>query len=68
MHSRTNRINMKLNRSDAHCFNIPIECIRKTRSMNVNKGTRCVSQEVYKIIKSNTGRKIFTSHHTGLWG
>ncbi len=39
---------------------IPVECIRKMRSLNVNNRSCHVSKEVYKILKSYNGRKIFT--------
>ena len=45
----------KVNYSD-----IPIECIRKTRSLNIDLRSSVVSGQMYKIIKSNNGRKIFT--------
>lgn len=57
-HTHTKYIGTKEDRM--HCFNIPVESIRKTRSLNIDKRSRCVSWEVYKILKSNNGRKIFT--------
>lgn len=56
MHSRTHNPSYKI----MHCFNIPVECIRKTRALNIDRRSCCVSREVYKILKSNNGRKIFT--------
>ena len=58
MSSRTNNI-MRLKSGDMRYFNIPVECIRKTRSLNVDNSCSRVSREVYKILKSNNGRKIF---------
>lgn len=60
MSSRTNHTFIRSRRKDSHCFNIPVECIRKTRSLNLDRGSCRISWEVYKIFKSNNGRKIFT--------
>jgi len=48
---------------ERYCLNIPIESIRKTRLLNIDVGSCRVSGEVYKILKSNNGRKIFTPYH-----
>jgi len=45
---------------DKKGFDVPVECIRRTRCLNVDKNSTSISQEVYKILKSNNGRKIFT--------
>ena len=60
MHSRTHATYPRSRSNNMHCFNIPVECIRKTRSLNLDRRSGCVSWEVYKILKSNNGRKIFT--------
>ncbi len=60
MNSRSAYIFTKLKKDSIKCFNIPIECIRKTRSLNLDRRTCSLSREVYKILKSNNGRKIFT--------
>jgi len=59
-HSRSHDVNPKKKKLDGHGFNIPIECIRKTRSLNIDRSSRYVSREIYKILKSTNGRKIFT--------
>lgn len=59
MNSRNHTSCLK-SRSDIHCFNIPVECIRRTRALNLDRHPLCISWEVYKILKSNNGRKIFT--------
>jgi len=63
MRSRSHATEVKSKRGNARCFNIPIECIRKTRSLNVDNGSCFVSREVYKILKSDNGRKMFTPCH-----
>ena len=63
MRSRNYATEVKSKRDNDHCFNIPIECIRKTRSLNVDNSSCFVSREVYKILKSNNGRKMFTPCH-----
>lgn len=60
MDSRNNTAYIRTRTTDMHCFNIPIECIRKTRMLNINRYSRSVSWEIYKIMKSNNGRKMFT--------
>lgn len=60
MHSRTTNCPRLKRQKFLHSFNIPIECIRKTRSLNIDPSCCNVSKEVYKILKSNNGRKIFT--------
>ncbi len=60
MSSRTNNHLIRLKSGGTRCFNIPVESIRKTRSLNVDNSCKRVSREVYKILKSNNGRKIFT--------
>lgn len=60
MNSRTNHTFIRARTKDIRCFNIPIECIRKTRSLNLDRRSCFISREVYKIFKSNNGRKIFT--------
>ncbi len=59
-HSRSHATYPRKRKLDIHYFNIPIECIRKTRSLNIDMSCRCVIRELYKILKSNNGRKIFT--------
>ncbi len=62
MNSRHNSMthNRTTEFAEAGCSNIPIECLRKMRSLNLGLGSCPLSSEVYKILKSNNGRKIFT--------
>lgn len=60
MDSRTHSNYISSGARNLSCNNIPIECIRKTRCLNIDKRSSRVSREVYKILKSNNGRKIFT--------
>ena len=48
---------------ERYCLNIPIESIRKTRLLNIDVDSCRVSKEIYRILKSNNGRKIFTPRH-----
>ena len=41
-------------------FNIPVECLIKVRSLNVDAKSAVSNVEVYKILRSSNGRKIFT--------
>ena len=59
MHHRNNNYLKSQKKKFLESFNIPIECIRKTRSLNIDPSCCNVSWEVYKILKSTNGRKIF---------
>lgn len=60
MHSRSRSGYLKSKTAGFNYFNIPVECMRKTRSLNLDRRSCSLSWEVYKILKSNNGRKIFT--------
>ena len=60
MDLRAHNTYLKSRSEDIRCCNIPVESIRKTRSLNIDCRSSSVSREVYKILKSNNGRKIFT--------
>lgn len=60
MNSRNNNSILKRKEVDLSLSNIPVECLRKTRSLNIDSNSSILSGEVYKILKSNNGRKIFT--------
>ncbi|MFA4991756.1 MAG: hypothetical protein WC569_04165 [Candidatus Omnitrophota bacterium] len=60
MNSRNNSLILKRREIESNLSNIPVECLRKTRSLNINSKSSVLSGEVYKILKSNNGRKIFT--------
>ncbi|MFH1479071.1 MAG: hypothetical protein ABIG92_04770 [Candidatus Omnitrophota bacterium] len=59
MHSRSSIYSRNRTVDLGNLKNIPIECIRKTRSLNIDNRTCRISKEVYKILKSTNGRKIF---------
>ncbi len=59
MHHRNNNYLKSQKQKFLQSFYIPIECIRKTRSLNIDPSCCNVSREVYKILKSTNGRKIF---------
>ncbi|MFC1624152.1 hypothetical protein ACFL28_02375 [Candidatus Omnitrophota bacterium] len=60
MYRRTNTTYKRSQKSKAQCFDIPIECIRKIRSLNIDRRSTPMSRELYKIIKSDNGRKMFS--------
>jgi hypothetical protein len=61
MKCRTNnKVKKAKKNGGSSCGDIPIECIRRTRSLNIDSRSNVTSEEVYKILKSNNGRKIFT--------
>lgn len=64
MHSRTYITYIKARvTEDVSFFNIPVECIRKARSLNIDKASRWISSQIYRILQSENARKIFTPHH-----
>jgi len=63
MYSHTKAIYRNSGSADMYCCNIPIECIRKTRSLNVDSRLRNLSCEMYRILKSNNGRRLSRSHY-----
>ena len=65
MHRRTHTNFMRSRTKDISCSSTPIECIRKTRCLNIDKSSSRVSWEVYKILKSKNGRKMFSPYRTG---
>ena len=44
---------------ETNFFDIPVECIRKTRSLNIDPKCLAANREVYKILRSNNGKKLF---------
>lgn len=40
-------------------FDAPVECIRKIRSLNIDPKHLVVSEEIYRILRSNNGKKLF---------
>jgi hypothetical protein len=51
---------VKCKACEMNFFNIPVECLRKVRSLNVDAKSAVSNVEVYKILRSSNGRKIFT--------
>ena len=56
-HSSNNTVRCKA--CEINFFDIPVECIRKTRSLNIDPKRLAASEEVYKILRSNNGKKLF---------
>jgi len=44
---------------ETNFFDIPVECIRKIRSLNIDPKCLASSGEVYRILRSNNGKKLF---------
>ena len=44
---------------ETNFFDIPVESIRKTRSLNIDPKCLAASGEIYKILRSNNGKKLF---------
>jgi len=44
---------------DTNFFDIPVECIRKTRSLNIDPKHLAASGEIYRILRSANGKKLF---------
>ena len=50
---------VKCKACETNFFDIPVECIRKTRSLNINPKCLATSREIYKILRSSNGKKLF---------
>ena len=50
---------VKCRACEINFFDIPVESIRKTRSLNINPRCLATSGEVYKILRSANGKKLF---------
>jgi hypothetical protein len=44
---------------ETNFFDIPVECMRKIRSLNIDPKRLASCGEVYRILKSNNGKKLF---------
>jgi len=44
---------------ETNFFDIPVESIRRTRSLNIDPKCLAASEEIYKILRSNNGKKLF---------
>ena len=56
-HNSDNVVRCKI--CETNFFDIPVESIRKTRSLNINPRCLAASGEVYKILRSANGKKLF---------
>ena len=59
LRNHNSKIIVKCKACETNFFDIPVECIRKTRSLNIDPRRLAVSEEIYKILKSNNGKKLF---------
>ena len=44
---------------ETNFFDIPVECIRKTRALNIDPKHLAASGEIYRILRSSNGKKLF---------
>ena len=44
---------------ETNFFDIPVESIRKIRSLNIDPKCLAASGEIYRILRSNNGKKLF---------
>lgn|GEM_PF-1303202 len=56
-HNTYNAVKCKV--CEMNFFDIPVECIRKTRSLNIDPRYLAASEEVYKILRSANGKKLY---------
>lgn len=54
----TNTVN-RCRACETNFFDIPVESIRKTRSLNIDPKCLTASEEIYKILRSANGKKLF---------
>ena len=57
-HNSNNTVRCKA--CETNFFDIPVECIRKTRALNIDPKCLAANGEIYKILRSNNGKKLFT--------
>ncbi len=50
---------VKCKACETNFFDIPVECIRKTRALNIDPKHLATSEEIYRILRSNNGKKLF---------
>ena len=50
---------VKCTACETNFFDIPVECIRKTRALNIDPERLAASEEIYRILRSNNGKKLF---------
>ena len=44
---------------ETNFFDIPVESIRKIRSLNIDPKCLSTSGDIYRILRSNNGKKLF---------
>ena len=44
---------------ETNFFDIPVESIRKIRSLNIDPKCLTASGEIYRMLRSNNGKKLF---------
>jgi hypothetical protein len=59
LRNHNSKVIVKCKACETNFFDIPVECIRKTRSLNIDPKCLAASEEVYKILRSNNGKKLF---------
>ncbi|PIP68180.1 MAG: hypothetical protein COW92_02555 [Candidatus Omnitrophica bacterium CG22_combo_CG10-13_8_21_14_all_43_16] len=57
-HNSNNTVKCKV--CETNFFDIPVECIRKTRALNINPKHLAANEEIYRILRSSNGKKLFT--------
>jgi len=56
-HNSDNIVKCKV--CETNFFDIPVECIRKIRSLNIDPKCLAASEEIYRILRSPNGKKLF---------
>ena len=59
LRNHNSKIIVKCKACETNFFDVPVECIRKTRSLNIDPKCLAASGEIYKILRSNNGKKLF---------
>jgi len=57
-HNSDNTVKCKV--CETNFFDIPVECIRKTRALNIDPKRLAANEEIYRILRSSNGKKLFT--------
>ncbi len=59
LRNHNSKITERCKACETNFFDIPVECIRKTRSLNIDPKCLTASEEIHKILRSNNGKKLF---------
>jgi hypothetical protein len=51
--------NSRCRACETNFFDMPVECIRKTRALNIDPKCLSANEEIFRILRSANGKKLF---------